>query len=116
MPFVCFIVRICFYFHFPQICPAAFKFSRFAKMDEELIEYGPIKFLIVKSGGVRVCYYDGRGMSDVQIINIYYVICLFNFNFLCFTCHVLCCHCPVSIFNEVFFLFLQSFLHFLIHL
>ena len=39
---------------------AAFRFDRLAKMDEELIEFGPIKFLIVRSGGVRVCYYGGK--------------------------------------------------------
>lgn len=44
---------------------AAFKFQQMRSATEELIEFGPIKILTVKSGGVRVCYAEGR----VQIYN-----------------------------------------------
>lgn len=41
---------------------AAFKFQCCAKLDSEIIDFGPIKIFIVRSGGVRVCYINGRGI------------------------------------------------------
>jgi regulator of protease activity HflC (stomatin/prohibitin superfamily) len=37
-----------------------FTFDKFQRQDLEFIEHGPIKFLTVKSGHVRVCYIKGK--------------------------------------------------------
>ena len=56
---------------------AAFNFQNFEKLDKEMIEFGPIKIFIVRSGGVRVCYVNGR----VTIFNEgRYAVCSTSFN------------------------------------
>jgi hypothetical protein len=41
---------------------AGFRFVQRKKTSDLLIEFGPIKLLTVLSGGVSVCYADGRVM------------------------------------------------------
>jgi len=39
---------------------STFKFDRTVSLQNDLIEFGPVKLLTVKSGGVRVCYHAGH--------------------------------------------------------
>jgi len=39
---------------------ARWRFDKFANQNEEYLEHGPIKFLTVKSGFVRICYIKGK--------------------------------------------------------
>jgi len=38
----------------------AFRFQFSKPVDADVIEFGPVKFLTVKSGGVRICYSNGK--------------------------------------------------------